>query len=249
MGNIQEMKIEHGNRQIDGIFYAPNEEGQYPVVIFSHGYNGHKNDFDSTARYLMSQGICSFTFTFTGGSTRDESGMPTTAMTLFTEMEDLQAVISFVKELEQVDSSKIFAFGGSQGGLVTALTVDDMSEQIKGMILLYPAFCIAENWNKRFPKLEDIPEEEELWGMKLGRGFFESIHGYDVYKHIGKYRNNVLVMHGDKDPIVDIGFSQRVMNIYSNVQLEVFKGEGHGFSLEATKRMSEMLGRFVKENV
>ena len=217
-------------------------------MIFSHGYNGHKSDFDYTARYLAERGICALSYTFCGGSTRDESGMLTTDMTLFTEIEDLQAVITYVKGLEQLDKDNIFTFGGSQGGLVTALTVDDMSEEIKGMILLYPAFCIADDWSKRFPNISDIPEEVELWGMKMGRDFFESIHGFDVFAHVGKYANSVLVMHGDQDPIVAMGYSERIAETYPKVRLEVFPGEGHGFTEEGTNRMTELLYEFLQES-
>lgn len=245
---VKEMKVRNGDREIDGVVYMPQREGKFPVVIFSHGYNGHKSDFDETARYLAERDIAAFCYTFCGGSTRDVSGMPTTEMTIFSEKEDLLAVIEEVKRLEGVDKDNLFAFGGSQGGLVTALTVDSMSEEIKGMILLFPAFCIADNWTERFAKKEDIPDEEELWGMKLGRVFFESIHGFDVFAQVGKYKNKVLVMHGDKDPIVDMGYSERIVQTYSDVRLEVFEGEGHGFSPEGTKIMTRMIYDFVKEN-
>lgn len=245
---VSGIKISNEKRQIDGILYLPEQEEKCPMVIFSHGYNGHKSDFDSTARYLAERGIGAISFTFCGGSVRDESGMPTTEMTLFTEKEDLLAVFAFVKNLEQVDKENIFTFGGSQGGLVTALTVDDMSAEVKGMILLYPAFCISDNWNERFPRIEDIPEEEELWGMKLGKKFFESIHGFDVFANVGNYKNNILVMHGDQDPIVAMGYSERIVETYPKVQLEVFHGEGHGFTEAGTQRMTERLYEFIKEN-
>ncbi len=245
---VSEIKISGIERQIDGVLYLPKGEEKYPIVIFSHGYNGHKSDFDSTARYLAECGIGAISYNFCGGSIRDESGMPTTDMTLFTEKEDLLEVLAFVKNLEQVDKENIFTFGASQGGLVTALTVDDMSDEIKGMILLFPAFCIADDWNRHFLKIEDIPEEVELWGMKMGRGFFESIHGFDVFAHVGKYENNVLVMHGDQDLIVAMGYSERIVETYSKVHLEVFPGEGHGFTEAGTQRMTELLYNFVKEN-
>lgn len=246
---VQAMKVAHHGRQADGIFYASQEEGRYPVVVFSHGYNGHQSDFDWTARYLAERGICSFSHTFCGGSTRDESGMPTTEMTIFTEKEDLLAVIDFVKQLEQVDAERIFVFGGSQGGLVTALAAEEIPEELRGMILLFPAFCIADDWNKRFPKEEDIPEAEVLWDMKLGRVFFESLRGFEVFEHVGKYAKNILVMHGDLDPIVALGYSERIVNAYPHVQLEVFKGEGHGFTPKGNERMTELLYEFVKANI
>lgn len=244
---VKDVKVPNGSWEIDGILYMPKQEGRFPVVIFSHGYNGYKMDFDETARYLAERGVAAFCYTFCGGSTRDISGKPTTEMTIFTEMEDLTAVIAYVKQLEQVDADNVFTFGGSQGGLVTALTVDGRSEDIRGMLLLYPAFCIPDNWTSRFPDKKDIPDVEELWDMKLGRIFFETIHGYDVFAQVGKYQNKVLVMHGDKDPIVDVEYSERLKQAYPQVRLEVFKGEGHGFSPEGTRVMTKMVYDFVME--
>ena len=243
---IKEIKIPHHNRSVNAILYTPNAKQKSPIVIFSHGYNGCKSDFDAHARYLVENNIAALCYDFCGGSTRDTSGMLTTDMTLFTEVEDLEAVIAAVKCRANIDSDNIFVFGGSQGGLVTAMTVDDRSEDVRGMILLYPAFCIPDDWNRRFPKDTDIPKEEELWGMKLGRVFFESIRGYDVFENVGKYKNAVLVLHGDKDPIVALGYSERLEKTYDKVSLTVFPGEGHGFTPEGDRKVMEMVCDFVE---
>ena len=246
---IREIKIPFRQWETDGILYLPKKEGKFPIVVFSHGYNGYKMDFDETAKYLAERGIASVCYTFCGGSTRDTSGMATTDMTIFSEMENLEAVLTYVKQLEQVDVNNIFTFGGSQGGLVTALTCDNRSDEIRGMMLLFPAFCIPDNWTERYADKADIPEENDFWGMKLGHVFFESIHGYDVFSHVGHYANNVLVMHGDQDPIVSLGYSERIEKTYKHVRLEVFEEEGHGFSPEGTRRMTEMVYDFVKANL
>ena len=47
-------------------------------------------------------------------------------------------------------------------------------------------FYKPEN-RKRFPIWEDIPDTQELWGMLLGRKFFESIHDFDIHERIGKF--------------------------------------------------------------
>ncbi|MBP3568424.1 MAG: prolyl oligopeptidase family serine peptidase [Lachnospiraceae bacterium] len=246
---IREIKIPFKQWETDGILYLPKKESKFPIVVFSHGYNGYKMDFDETAKYLAEYGIASVCCTFCGGSARDVSGMPTTDMTIFSEMENLEAVLAYVKQLEQIDVNNIFTFGGSQGGLVTALTCDNRSDEIKGMMLLFPAFCIPDNWTERYANKADIPEETDFWGMKLGHVFFESIHGYDVFAQVGNYSNNVLVMHGDKDPVVPLEYSEKIKKTYKNIRLEVFEGEGHGFSPEGTRRMTEMVYHFVKANL
>ena len=105
------------------------------------------------------------------------------------------------------------------------------------------------NWTERFGNKAEIPSELEFWGMKLGHNFFESIHGYDVFSKVGKFKNNVLVMRGDQDPIVAMGYSEKIVETYAHVRLEVFRGEGHGFSPEGNRVMTGMVYEFVKNNV
>lgn len=41
--------ITHHNRTITGIYYKPDRSECFPLVIFSHGYNGSGGDFDRSA--------------------------------------------------------------------------------------------------------------------------------------------------------------------------------------------------------
>lgn len=241
--------IKHQDREIYGISYMPEDVEKCPIVIFSHGYNGTNADFAMNSEYLVSKGVGAYCFDFCGGSVRSKSGLQTTEMTLFTEKEDLCAVIDEIKKWDNVDRDNIFLFGGSQGGLVSALAADERIDDIKGLLLLFPAFCIAENWNERYPTLDSIPDSHELWGMTLGRVFFESIHRYDVFEHIGKFHKNVLIFHGDQDDIVALECAKRAASLYSNIGFELFPGEGHGFSEAGNRKVAEMSYEFVKANL
>jgi len=241
--------IRHQGREIYGVSYMPKQAETCPIVIFSHGYNGTHADFAASSEYLASHGIGAYCFDFCGGSVRSKSDLETTEMTIFTEKEDLCAVIDNVKTWDQVNEHHIFLFGGSQGGLVSALASDERINDIKGLLLLYPALGIAENWTKRYPTLESIPDTHEFWGMTLGRTFFESIHGYDVFSHMGQFDKNVLIFHGDQDDIVAIDYAKKATELYANAIFEVFPGEGHGFSEAGNKRVAEMTVSFVKRNI
>lgn len=246
--NKSVVKINHHNREVYGVAYLPNVEENYPIVIFSHGFNGTNRDFTMYGQYLAERGVGVYAFDFCGGSVNSKSSLKTNEMTIFTEKEDLSAVIEEVRTWEKVDKDKVFLFGGSQGGLVTALVAEEYEAKIKGILLLFPAFCIAEDWTKRFPNYEDIPENVDLWGVTLGREFFQTIHKYDVYKNIGKYSKNVLIFHGDKDEIVSLNYSKKALDLYPNAKLEVFKGEGHGFSNTGNKKVVQMIEEFVRTN-
>jgi dienelactone hydrolase len=241
--------IEHHGRKIFGISYMPKHPKKCPVVIFSHGYNGTNADFIMNSEYLATHGVGAFCFDFCGGSVNSKSDLMTTEMSIFTEKEDLCAVIDHVKRWDNIDPHNIFLFGGSQGGLVTALTAEERTDDVKGILLLYPAFCIAEDWNKRYPTFESIPETHELWGMTLGRTFFECIHGYNVFQHIGNFNKNVLIFHGDEDEIVALAYGKKASTLYPHANMEIFPGEGHGFSEAGNRRVAEMTCEFVKTNI
>lgn len=244
----KDVRIEKNNREIYGTLTEPQNMENYPVVIFSHGYNGSGKDFEKMAEYLAENGVAAFCYDFCGGSVNSRSSMDTTEMTIFTEKEDLHGVIEYIKTCSKVESSNIFIFGGSQGGLVSALVTEEIKEDVRGLILLFPAMCIADNWNERFPNKEDIPEIQELWGMNLGRKFFETLRGFDVYKNIGTYKGKVQVIYGEKDPIVSLDYMERLKAVYSDMKLDIFKNEGHGFSEEGNKRVAEMTLEFVNAN-
>ncbi len=242
---IQKIQISHHGRAVNGAFYRPESSQKFPVVIFSHGYNGCETDFSVSAEYFAQNGIGAVCYTFCGGSTRDRSGFPTTKMTLFTEKEDLCAVLDAIREWDCTDTEHIFLFGASQGGMVSALAAEERAAHIEGLILLYPAFCIADDWNSRFPRPEDIPDTQELWGMTMGRVFFETIRGFDIREQIGTFPKKVLIMHGAEDEVVPLSYSQWAASGYPDARLEIFQKEGHGFSEYGDRRMEGMAMYFI----
>lgn len=244
---MQEIKIPHHGRRIDGSVYRPEGDGRFPVVIFSHGFNGHQSDFGHITQLLTDSGIGSVCFNFCGGGLRDTSGFPTTKMSLLTEREDLCAVLDEVRYWDWVDADRIYLFGASQGGMVSALVSEKRGEQIKALMLLYPAFCIADDWQKRFPKKEDVPEEIVLWDVTLGRTYFDAVRDFRIEEQTGGFTKPVLIMHGTEDGVVPISYSEQATGRYPDARLEVFSGEGHGFTPDGDKRVAEMVLAFVRE--
>ncbi|MGN0298121.1 MAG: alpha/beta hydrolase family protein [Lachnospiraceae bacterium] len=240
----KKLSILHHNRTISGTAYLPAEHGCYPLLIISHGFNGTENDFKELAFIAVEHGMAAITYDFCGGSVHSKSTLATTEMTIFTEIEDLFAVLDEAKKWEIVDKNNIFLFGESQGGLVTALAAEERKKEFRAITLLYPAFCIPDYWRCRFPKREDIPDVENLWGMNLGRIFFETIHDYDVFQHIGTFDKKVLILHGDADLIVPLNYSERAQKCYPQAKLTVFSGQRHGFTPIESRRMKEMTVQF-----
>lgn len=242
-------KIFHDGRYTHFSYTVPEGEGPFPTVVFSHGYNGCMTDFDGTRSMLKENGIASAALTFSGGSTRDESGYPSTKMTLHTEKEDLLSLFAWTQGQEFVDRENIFLFGGSMGGLVSCMAAKELENRVKALLLMFPALCIVDDWNERFKDIKDIPEEMIFWNLMLGKEFFVSMRGMDIYNDLSKIDRKTLIFHGDKDPIVPVSYSEKAVNMLSDAKLIIYAGESHGFSPETSKKVDESTLSFVKENL
>lgn len=240
----RDITVSHHGRRVVGRAFLP-EAGKCPLVIFSHGFNGSGDDFLEPARLLADSGIGAVIYDFCGGSLCSKSDLRSEDMTVFSEKEDLLAVLAAARSWETVDGKNVFLFGASMGGLVTAMAAEEYPEQIRAMALLYPALCVADDWNRRFPNADDIPDREELWGMTLGRAFFETLRGFSVFERIGAYPGPVLIFHGDRDEIVPLAYSKSAQKLYRNARLEVFPDEGHGFSPASGEMVWQMLLELV----
>lgn len=245
---IEELIITEGEKEIYGKIYCPKEEGTYPAVILSHGYNGCHTDFTGECKYFASHGYVAYTFDFSGGSTRSKSKGASTDMTIFTEKEDLMAVFRYIKGLDTVDKDRIFLFGGSQGGLVSALAAEEFAEEVKGMVLYFPAFNIPDDWRKNYATEESIPETLDFWGLKLGKVFFTSMREFYTFEHVGSFEKDILIIHGDKDTIAPLRYSKKAKEHYKSVELVVLEGEGHGFTPQANQTAMELALEFMNEH-
>ena len=243
---VETVEITHHGRTVEADVYRP-DASRFPIVIFSHGYNGSKKDFKESAEFLMDQGIGAITLTFCGSGASDKSGFPTTDMTLFTEQEDLSAVVDYAKSLKWFNGS-LYLLGGSQGGMVSAMVGQERQADIKGMILLFPGFCIPDDWNSRYPNDDAVPATIDWWGVKLGRNFVLSMRGLDIYEKMDAFTKPVLLMHGTKDDIVPLSYSQRAEETYPNAELVTYEGEGHGFQPMTMRDVEKRLFDFIEEN-
>lgn len=239
----QRVRIEHRGRTIDAVLYRPARE-KFPLVIFSHGYNGCRDDFRASAEFLLRRGIGSILFTFCGSGARDTSGFPTTRMTLFTEEQDLLAVTDYAKTLPPFDGN-LFLFGCSQGGMVTAMAAAKRQDELCGIALLFPAFCIPDDWNKRYPLDASVPAVIDWWGVQLGKDFVLTLRELDVYADMPSFRKPVLLFHGSDDAVVPVAYSDRASKLYPSVCYKTYVGQGHGFDPACMQDVHTRLLDFV----
>ena len=205
--------------RLRGSMFRPEKDSNLPIAVVSHEFMANRLFTMRYAKLLASLGYAAFCFDFSGGCIVGGSQGKTTDMTVFTEMEDLKAVIAYAKAQPFTDPNRLLLMGCSQGGLVTALTAAELGSQVEAIILFYPALSIPDDARKgsmiraKFDP-EHIPETMRCGPMKLGRGYADSVLEMDPFSVIPAYRGDVLLVHGNADTLVDISYSKRAYDAY-----------------------------------
>lgn len=245
--NPEELWIGNGDRHIYGVLNRPNDDmPRHPVAIIAHGFNGTHHFGRNYFKPLSELGYMCYTFDFPCGSLNSQSDSNTMQMSILDEQRDLEAIVRYFKLRQDADTTGIVLIGESQGGLVSALAASNMAEDVSQLVLVFPALCIPDNWNKRYPRLEDIPDTTRLWDVPMGRRFFEEVHSLRPFEIIGRYQKPVLIVQGDADKIVSMEDSRRAIKLYCDARLHIIKGAGHGFKPDELQESFRVIKAFLK---
>ncbi|MDD3278688.1 MAG: alpha/beta fold hydrolase [Lachnospiraceae bacterium] len=228
---IKELCFKRQELQIYGKIYLPGDgTGVYPTVIFGHGFGSNHTFKKNYAQMFADAGIACYIFDFCGGGRESKSDGEMLQMSVETEKEDMAAVLDGMLTQDFVDKRYVYLMGASQGGFVAATLAPERQNQIRGLILLYPAFIIPDDARKRFPRGTEVPESYSVMGNRIGRRYQEDAERLEIYEIIREYTGNVLIIHGDCDEIVPLSYSERAKEVYHHAQLITLQGAGHGFS-------------------
>lgn len=210
--------------------YKPITSNKVPIAIYSHGRGTTHNAATNYAKALAKLGVAVLTYDFRGGSVNSKSDGLTTDMSFLTECDDLETLISKVKEFDFIDKDNIILIGSSQGGAVSALVVSKHDE-IKGTVLLYPALSIPENIRKEYKSIDNVPDElyYEEDDITVGKKYFTDIWDLDVYSVLNKNTKNIIIIHGTADEDVPLKDSRDLNKFYNNSKLYEIEGAPHGF--------------------
>ena len=232
----------NGELNIYGKFYYPegfDASQTYPTVIMSHGL-GSTAQMVERAKWpqaAVAEGYIVYAFDFCGGSMNTKSDKTFYEMSIMTEVSDLNAVMDFVKSQSYVDADNLFLFGQSQGGFVSALTAAGRPEEVKAMVLVYPAFCLVDDLHEYIPDLSEVTGDrvETAMGM-LGAVYALDAYDIDVMGTIAGYTGDVLIIHGLGDKTVPLSYSmEAISTAYAEAASELVvitgKKTTHGFEM------------------
>ena len=231
-----------GNRIFGMMYYNSASSRKQPAVILSHSSSLTHEAMSGYALAIAKMGYAAYCFDFCGGSDKSKSDGKTDEMTVFTEVEDLRAVVKTVTSQGYVEPSEVYLLGSSQGGLVSALLADECPDDFAGMILFYPAFNIPE-MVKMFSGFGDWGDFGDFGGMmSMSEAYINSIKDFDVWSHIGKFSKPVCIIHGTADMIVPIANSEKAVGLYPSATLNKIEGANHGFNAANLGSMGSLIG-------
>lgn len=234
------------DKSIYGIISEPStNEKKHGIAIISHGFNGTHHFGRDYFKTLNELGYAVYAFDFPCGSVNSQSDNNTMNMSVTDEKESLKTIVKYFKKQKDIDKKRIVLVGESQGGLVSALAASELKKQVSNLVLIYPALCIPDNWNDRYPRVEDIPEVSEIWGVKLGKKFMMDIRPMKPFETIGKYKGRVLIVHGTDDKVVPLDYSKRAVETYQNATLKIIDRAGHGFNPKERIQSNQYVKEFL----
>ncbi len=239
---MQEIWIPASLGRLYGVLQVP--EGAPGLIILSHGFNGCHLGNQDFADYFSAHGFATFCLDFCGGGAGSKSDGKLQDMSVLTEAEDLNCVIDYFLP----DFPDIFLWGASQGGFVSSYAAAQRPDDIRGLVLEFPAYVLQDDAKKRADPDGNFPETIHVMNAVIGRKYHKDAVSFDIYDVIGKYTGPVLLEHGDLDEIVPLRYSERARDRFRSCEFVVVKGQGHGFrNEEREKAMARELAFFRRE--
>ena len=207
--------------RICGHLYLPESQGPNALVIIGHGFGGNMMSVEEYARFFARNNIAACVFDFVGGGYNIQSDGELTDMSVLTEAADMNVVMD---EL--------------------AVRPDD----VRGLVLLYPAYVLQDDAWARTLDPSNIPEYDDVLGTTVGRVYTADILTFDIYDVMSHYTGPVLIIHGTDDSIVPIQYSRRAVEVMPNAELVEIAGADHGFMGADDQQARSLMLAFVQEH-
>lgn len=244
----------HQKPIVTDIFYK-EEQSQKPIVIFCHGYKGFKDwgAWDLVAETFANAGFffVKFNFSHNGGTVQQPLDFPDLEAfgnnNYIKELDDLTTVIDWVTSpyfefKNKIKKSDIILIGHSRGGgIVTIKAAEDT--RVTKLI----TWAGVSDYKSRFPKGEAFEKwrKDGVMYIENGRTKQKMPHYFQFYTSyieneerlniaIAAKKNLIphLIIHGTKDPTVNVQESGQIKEWSTNSELFLVKGADHVFGIK-----------------
>lgn len=226
----RELDCVNQGKRIWGKIFVPETRGnKVPLVIIGHGYNSSYRETQPYAEALAAHGVASVIFDFCGGAMNSKSEGKTTEMSVFTESDDIMAILGEAKNWKFVDQNRLVIMGCSQGGLVASITAAAHPELFHSMILIYPALGIGYDAVNRHPKEAIHAEKFNLMGLDISHVYYDKLLTYNIFEELKKYPHQVVSIYGDQDSITANDSMDKANESLAKFETHIIAGGKHGF--------------------
>ena len=241
---MQKFCIMDDGIELRAVLERPNSE-RCPLVIVLHGFTSSKDRAHTLAacEAMREADFATLRFDLYG---HGESGGEFRNHTLYKWISNTLVMIDYARSLDFV--TDIYLSGHSQGGLVATLVGGMCPDLVKGLILRAPAFMIPRCARQGsllgvdFDSLH-IPEKMcVMKGLTLSGTYIRVAHTIHVEDAIERFREPVLLLHGDADDVVPLEDSIEAARQFHNCRLAVISGETHHYD-----RFPEKMKTIIRE--
>ena len=243
-------EVEREGYKISGELYLPDtNKGRYPIVVMSHGFGGDREGCRPYAEILTEHDIGCYIFDFCGGGLSSKSDGKMTEMSVLTEGADIEAAVLNIRKESFADRKNIFLMGESQGGVASTIAAGKIEKYIRAMILFYPAFVLFDDAKKKYPNSDDIEDTTTVFGLPVGRKYYEDAFSIDINDYMEMYQGNVLILHGNVDEVVPISYSIAARKRFPSARIMQIDNAGHGFYGKEVVEAGREMVSFIKDNM
>ncbi len=203
------------------------EDRNAPVVIICHGYTSSKDrplTQGALAHKLIERGISAFRFDFTGHGESEGS---------ISKITPLDAYDDLVCAVKNLGKEKFALYGSSFGGFTAILYATQ--NPVLALALKAPVSDYAVTARIVSPAREH---------------FIQNTKEIDLYKKAKNIKCPTLIVHGDKDDVVPITQSQKLIAaLKCEKKLEVIVGADHDIDGKELERANAHIADFFKQNL
>ena len=231
-----QISIDGSKGKLSAVIYVPDIQpgGSADLVILCHGLNCDHN-FDLMHRIekqLHADGFATLTFDFNGHGASEGKFVD---MTIPNEIEDLEQVLAYARDLHFVDD--IALVGHSQGAVVAAMTAGKYPDDIKAVVLLAPASSVRDDvvrgnlFGIEFDPL-DLPDSLVLGnGIALGYRYLKTVSNLPIFETAANYHGNACIIHGNGDRLVPYTCSEHFHQTWTNSEFYLLNYYDHNFTV------------------
>lgn len=267
---VTELTIMNGARAVPATVVAPDGAGPFPAVVMNHGHGGGRQEgggFTKLAKALADAGIITIRMDFPGTG---DSKEPFTDGYLSNMISDSNASLAYLLANFPADPKRLGILGYSMGGRIALTIAATGDNPYKAVGLLAPSsdpgktlalfFAGSE---AEFERLyaeastdKGYADYTTIYGQKqqLGKRWFDELLASHPDETIAVYKGAMLVVHGDKDTVIQQPEVDMLLTAYPAAELVTVPDADHGYGFysdqpEVTKLVEGSFAKFFTENL